>query len=441
MKRIVILGLLLFSVIALQAQKLTVEKMEVAPMDLSASTQPRNDLNGNPCALVKVQLAAGGASFEGNIIGDVAYSKGEYWVYMSAGSYMLNIKHGSFVPLFVNFRDYDIKKVEGKTTYVLTLLLPQSAGSQLSDKTKLVVNYKPVGAEIWMEGRKLGTSPDAFPNFKPGSYKVEIRADGYQSKTLDLVVIEGQTAQLTGSLTANANSEFEGLTAREIEKTGSDYFFGRNGKEKDQEIAVKWYRQAAGMGNAWAQQLLGYAYENGLGVLQDYHEAMKWYRRAAEQGNARAQFLLGYGYRWGHGVAQDYEEAVKWFQKSAEKGDIYAQFNLGVCYAYGTGVAQDYAEAVKWYRRGAEKGSAPCQYNLGMCYYKGNGVPQDDVEAFKWWKKAADQGDADAQNNVASCYEEGQGVKKNIEEAVIWYQKAAEQGHKSAQKSLKKLGR
>lgn len=82
--------------------------MEVAPMDLSASTQPRNDLNGNPCALVKVQLATADATFEGNVIGDVAYSQGEYWVYMSAGSYMLNIKHKSFVPLFVNFRDYDI---------------------------------------------------------------------------------------------------------------------------------------------------------------------------------------------------------------------------------------------------------------------------------------------------------------------------------------------
>ena len=55
------------------AQKLTVEKMEVAPMDLSASTQPRNDRNGNPCSLVKVQLATPGASFEGNVIGDTEF--------------------------------------------------------------------------------------------------------------------------------------------------------------------------------------------------------------------------------------------------------------------------------------------------------------------------------------------------------------------------------
>ena len=63
---------LLIAAVSLQAQELTVKRMEVAPMDLSASTQPRNDLNGNPCALVKVQLATAGAAFEGSVIGDVA---------------------------------------------------------------------------------------------------------------------------------------------------------------------------------------------------------------------------------------------------------------------------------------------------------------------------------------------------------------------------------
>ena len=60
MKRIVIILCLLVAAFNVCGQKLTVEKMEVAPMDLSASTQPRNDLNGNPCALVKVLMAVEG---------------------------------------------------------------------------------------------------------------------------------------------------------------------------------------------------------------------------------------------------------------------------------------------------------------------------------------------------------------------------------------------
>ena len=85
MKQIVIILCLLAAAFDVFGQELTVKSMEVAPMDLSASTQPRNDRNGNPCALVKVQLATQGASFEGSVIGDTEFKKGEYRVYMSAG--------------------------------------------------------------------------------------------------------------------------------------------------------------------------------------------------------------------------------------------------------------------------------------------------------------------------------------------------------------------
>ena len=85
------------------AQKLTVERMTASSIDLSASQFERKDLTGRACSLVKVQLAAVGAQFEGNVIGTPEYKTGEYWVYMSPGSYMLNIKHPQFVPLSVNF--------------------------------------------------------------------------------------------------------------------------------------------------------------------------------------------------------------------------------------------------------------------------------------------------------------------------------------------------
>lgn len=151
MKRYFLLALLLTCVLGLQAQKLTVEKMEVAPMDLSASTQLRNDRNGNPCGLVKVQLAAVGAQFEGNVIGDVAYKTGEYWVYMNDGAYLLRIKHPNFLPLDLNFRDYGIRKVEGKCVYVLTLVMPQ--GRDVEKKQRLIINYTPASATVLVDAK------------------------------------------------------------------------------------------------------------------------------------------------------------------------------------------------------------------------------------------------------------------------------------------------
>jgi TPR repeat protein len=41
-------------------------------------------------------------------------------------------------------------------------------------------------------------------------------------------------------------------------------------------------------------------------VAQDYGEAMRWYRKAADQGDATAQAAIGWLYEHGEGVAQDY---------------------------------------------------------------------------------------------------------------------------------------
>ena len=122
-KLFLIICTVLVSSLSLQAQELTVKSITVACNDLSASQYERKDLAGQACGLVKVQLAAEGALFEGNVFGKVEYKTSEYWVYMTQGSYMLRIKHPKFVPLDVNLHDYGIPGVESKTTYTLTLLM------------------------------------------------------------------------------------------------------------------------------------------------------------------------------------------------------------------------------------------------------------------------------------------------------------------------------
>ena len=174
-----LLNCFLLLAMAAGAQELTVKRMEVAVGDLTASVQPRNDLNGNACALVKVQLATPGARFEGNVIGDVEFKTGEYWVYMSEGSYMLNIKHPSFLPLFVNFRDYDIKKVEGKTTYVLTLVMPQ--GISVEKKQKLIINFTPSSATVLVDAKLQRGNGHVELELPVGEHSYVIAADGYSS--------------------------------------------------------------------------------------------------------------------------------------------------------------------------------------------------------------------------------------------------------------------
>jgi len=115
------------------------------------------------------------------------------------------------------------------------------------------------------------------------------------------------------------------------------------------EDKLKELRPLAANGDARAQYELGFMYDRGLGVTQDFKEAASWYRKAAEQGNAPAQFYIGQMYDIGNAVPQDYREAASWYRKAAEQGEALAQLHLGFLYDHGQGVPVDRVQAYKWY--------------------------------------------------------------------------------------------
>jgi len=123
------------------------------------------------------------------------------------------------------------------------------------------------------------------------------------------------------------------------------------------EAAFKEFMPLAAKGDARAQFELGYMYERGKGVPQDYNESLSWFRKSAAQGNASAQFYLGQRYDLGNGVSQDYTEAVFWYRKSAEQGGVLAQVHLGFLYELGQGVLADMVQAYKWYSLAALSGN------------------------------------------------------------------------------------
>ena len=64
----------------------------------------------------------------------------------------------------------------------------------------LDVNYKPINCEVFLDGTRLGTSPDMFKNIIMGKHKIKISKAGYTTKEVTIDISEGQTATLTGSL-------------------------------------------------------------------------------------------------------------------------------------------------------------------------------------------------------------------------------------------------
>jgi uncharacterized protein len=112
--------------------------------------------------------------------------------------------------------------------------------------------------------------------------------------------------------------------------------------------AYRLWGPIADQGAPDAQFYLGFMNEYGQGVPRNDEKAIKWYREAADQDHAVAQFSLGIMYANGEGVPQSDSEAAQWYRLAADHGLAGAQFNLGIMYAEGKGVPQDRVLAHMW---------------------------------------------------------------------------------------------
>lgn len=94
---------------------------------------------------------------------------------------------------------------------------------------------------------------------------------------------------------------------------------------------------------AQAAPLGASAYRSG-----DYPRAVKRIGPAAERGDARAQGYLGFMYQYGRGVPQNYGLAIYWYRRASEQGNPVAQHLLGLMYDKGMGVPTDHVAAYVW---------------------------------------------------------------------------------------------
>ncbi len=139
-------------------------------------------------------------------------------------------------------------------------------------------------------------------------------------------------------------------------KLGACFIEGRGLINKNLNTGLLLLKRAVVVNNPYAQNAVGFCFQNGLGVPQDYYKAVFWYRKAAEQNNTAAQYHLASCYEWGLGVDKNNGEAFKWMEKAARQGKCRAQIALGRYYEMGIGVEINLAEALKLYGIAAKKG-------------------------------------------------------------------------------------
>lgn len=307
----------------------------------------------------------------------------------------------------------------------------------------------------------------------------------HYSRNAFVKIVNGNNRRIYNSLQSSTSYD-------NVIQQAENYLFGRDGYRKDYKLSVELLKKAT-YTNKSAFAILGFCYEFGFGVLNDFKSAEKcyisalpvnqdldhdertlfaisrlaflrkygrpgvcidrieaqkleslverggsksiaWIHRAATQDNCSAsQYCLGILHHDGLTFKKDEKMAFRWYKKSAEQGNSRGQGILGYCYGEGFGVEKNEAEAMRWYRLAASQGETVAIYNIGYCFEDGIGVEKNVYEAVKWYNIAAEQGNAFAQNSLGYCYEDGIGVEENHVSAAKWYKLSADQGYPWAQ--------
>lgn len=139
---------LLFSLFSLSAlaQELEVKSFGASNKSLKARVESRVDNNGNPCAVLHIQIPFKEASFEnGYIVGDVEKGVSEYTLYMADGARNITIRVPGYLPLTITFREHDQENaaLKGKTDYVLVVV---PASGSAAPRSKSSTFYLEAGA-------------------------------------------------------------------------------------------------------------------------------------------------------------------------------------------------------------------------------------------------------------------------------------------------------
>ena len=220
---------------------------------------------------------------------------------------------------------------------------------------------------------------------------------------------------------------------------------------RDPSEAFTWYGQSSRQGHRAAQTNVGWLYEVGEGVEQDYREAVNW-SVAAAGGAPRLRAILqdsiqrvkpvrairtrlfsGIPGRRSRGLRTPsansalpmLREFPTWTRTRWPSGlaEPLRKVTRGRSISWGSCITTAWAsfmtskKAVGYIGEAAEQGYAQALCRLGLMYERGDGVPQDFTQAVEFYGRAADDAFAEGWYRLALMYQEGKGVQQDYEKA------------------------
>ena len=222
-------------------------------------------------------------------------------------------------------------------------------------------------------------------------------------------------------------------------KLGNEYFYGENGRKKNELLAAHWYLQAAKKDIPEAMYNYAVCAERIAKNSADRFKAFQWYKNAAEKDFDPARFRLASFYS--HGLKDENGKVLvrKSPASALEQLEILnsreyepGELQLALLLLQKDVLPEKKARAFRILSKVcARPESSPiAQRLLADCYYGGFGCNKNPAKAFILLRNASDRGDVEATAKIGYLYEHGaEGVNKDLKQAYHFYKKAALQDH------------
>ena len=136
-------------------------------------------------ATLTINSATPGADI---IINNQKRGTGDWSGRLTAGMYLIEVQKPGYQSYQTSIQ---LAKQEEKS-----LTIPALAAKYAT----MVVSVKPIGAEVWMDGEKLGASPSIFNKVLAMKHSVVIKKDGYKSLEKTIELAEGEKQTIDGTL-------------------------------------------------------------------------------------------------------------------------------------------------------------------------------------------------------------------------------------------------
>lgn len=223
------------------------------------------------------------------------------------------------------------------------------------------------------------------------------------------------------------------------------YYSGSAGKDKvNDKEAFSYLEKAAASGNPSGLDTLGSLYLQGgkigsIEVKKDENAAVKRFKDLADKGNPVGERKMGGVCEAGIGnQKKDYKEAVSYYEKAAQGNDGVAQFRLASMCDTGWDpentkgekpiVPRNDANALSLYKLALQNKIAIAGYNVAVFYEQGRAVDKDLNKAFTFYLEAAESNVPLAMQKVGVYYANGAGAQKDPIAAAGWFQRAGAAG-------------